>query len=564
MDLVRIPMGRRTFLRAGLTTAGALVVGTSCGKGGRVLDVGDPAIDPSRPTPRLTLRLPGGDYGFPAPLNYLPPGYSRMIMVYDTLLWPDSKGALQPWLASGYQRSPDGLIYTFQLRDNVRWHDGRPMTAEDVVFTFDYFAQQKQNLPQFLIVTPESVAGVRATGPLTVEITLNKPVVTFARTVASGFPIIPRHVWSSIADVRQANDLSALVGTGPYKLQQYGRGEGSYLYVANDDFFLGKPFVERVELRPVADELNALRTGDIDAGAGSSSGTPVSGSVVDRFRRDPDFGVIEGPPDFPAVLYWNGAKGGALADVRFRRACAHAINRDNLVKRVLGGQGHPGNPGFLPAGHPFRVDVEQYPFSRDTANRLLDEAGYRRSGSKGVRQGPDGQALRFKLLAFPALAALIELVQADLEAVGIQLEIDPIEPFRIFIGNVDYEMAVFFYAGVSSDPDYMRIVYSTRRPKTTFQSTLGYASPEFDDLADRQLVTADQAERKRLVARMQEIVAADVPILPLWYPTPFQVYRKSVFDQWSFDYDGGGPYNKQVLVTGRNTGGLAIRPTRDR
>jgi peptide/nickel transport system substrate-binding protein len=124
-------------------------------------------------------------------------------------------------------------------------------------------------------------------------------------------------------------------------------------------------------------------------------------------------------------------------------------------------------------------------------------------------------------------------------------------------------MAILFYGGVSSDPDYMRQVYSTKRPKQSFQSTLGYANAEFDELADRQLVTVDDAERFRIVARMQEIVAADLPILPLWYPIPFQVYRRSVFDEWSYEYGSGGPYNKQVLVTGVDTGGLDIRPIKE-
>jgi ABC-type transport system substrate-binding protein len=129
-----------------------------------------------------------------------------------------------------------------------------------------------------------------------------------------------------------------------------------------------------------------------------------------------------------------------------------------------------------------------------------------------------------------------------------------------------FEMALLFYGGVSEDPDSMRTRYSSRaRTEGRFLigGAQGYANPEFDDLAERQLVTLDEAERRRLVARMQQIVAADLPFLNLFYRRAITVLRSSVFDdQWARPGVEGGPTNKQALVTGTATGGNKIRPIR--
>jgi peptide/nickel transport system substrate-binding protein len=545
-------LDRRAFLQLTAKAAGILAVAGACGRGSPGAGI---ALDPSLPSPRPELRLPGEDYGFPSPMAYSPPAYSRMILTYDTLLWTDSAGQVVPWLASRFDRSPDGLTYTFHLRNNVRWHDGVPLTADDVVFSFDYFKAKRSILPTFLIAEPDFVASVTAPDPGVVQFQLDKPAVTWPASVAGGFPIFPRHVWSPIDDPTRAQEERFLVGTGPYRLESYSRGEGTYVYTANDDFFLGRPFVKRIELLRVGDELLALRNGDVDAAGPPASGAPVGSDVLRPFRNDEDYGIVKGPPDFPSALYWNLSKGGALADVRFRRACALAIDREDLAKRVTGGLGHPGNPGFLPPEHPYRVEVEQYAHDPGEANRLLDEAGYARRGGTGLREAPDGKPLRFKLLAIPALEAVVELVKAGLGRIGVELQVDPVNPLQIFIGQNDYEMAVLFYAGIAGDPDYMRDVYSSKVTRH-FLTAKGYKDDELDELAERQLVTLDEAQRKSIVARMQQIVARDLPLLHLYYNTPFLVYRRGTFDQWS----GRSIFNKHNLVTGLPSSGMAVRP----
>lgn len=364
-------MNRRRFLGSGLGALGALAFG-ACTRGS------GPGSGTAGPAGRPTVRLAAGLPSFPSPFSYfLAPGYNQMILIYDTLLLNDGTGQLLPWLVSEMPtRSEDGLVYTMQLREGVRWHDGRPLTAEDVVFTFEYFAAQ--TLAPSVSVQPRHVADVRSTGPGTVEFRLDLPIVDFDQAVAGAVPIVPRHIWSDVPDAARAQDLELLVGSGPYRLESYSQAESSYLYVANDDFFLGEPFVQRLEFVPVPNELDALLAGELDAAQPDVEG--VGADALAPFRQDDAFEVVEGPAGtgFFAGLSWSVAREGPVSDRRFRHACAMAIDRQEMVDRLLGGQGAPGNPGFFPPDHPFRVDVEQYAFDPQGANRLLEEAGYRR------------------------------------------------------------------------------------------------------------------------------------------------------------------------------------------
>ncbi|MGI8426102.1 MAG: ABC transporter substrate-binding protein [Actinomycetota bacterium] len=543
---------RRTFLRTGLGAAGAVVL-ASCAKNNPIHGDGVPAspADLSLPVARPTIRLAGTDFGFPNPFGYTPPGYGRLVPVFDTLLWQGPKKILVPWLASKYQRNENGTLYNFELRDNIKWNDGKPLTVDDVVFSFDYTAEVGP--PSQFIAKPEGKIKVTRTGERTFQIAVDKPTVTFDASVLAGALIVPKHIWQGVKDPAKIHDLKTLVGSGPYRLEKYEQG-GSYLYTANDQFFLGKPFVKRMEFLQVGDEPSAVYAGEIDAGGVGTSG--VTPATLKPFRNS-RFGIVTGPPEFPAVLLWNQAKGGPLSDLQFRKACTLAIDRKDLVKRLFPGNAEPGNPGFLPPEHPFRVEVEQYPFDRAGAERMLDAAGYKRAAG-GIRQGPDGKPLRFKLLAIPPLSAVTELVVGMLDKVGIKLDIEPSEFFQAFgpLSAGQYEMALIFYGGITGDPDYMRTVYSSRAQKP-FHGAQGYKNLEFDDLADRQLVTYDEAERKKLIARMQQIVAADLPFLHLYYPRPILIYRRGGgFDQW----DTG--LNKQTFVTGRSDDTLKIRPTK--
>ncbi len=564
---------RRRFLVGAAASAGALVL-AACGDSKNAKSTNTPGGSTSptgedprtlAPLARPTLHLPHGAFGFPSPFSSNGGiGYIQMSLLYDTLLWKDGTGALLPWLASRFDRSADNLTYTVELRPGLKWSDGAPLTADDVVFTFNYYAEQTTLPPPVIVQPPQGIASVRASGPTKVAITLEAPDVTFVEQVAGALPIVPRHIWSKVADPSSAQNRSLLVGSGPYRLESYTGDAGPLLYTAVDDYFLGRPFAQRIQFNEVDDEFAGVLARAIDAGGGDG----VRADVLAQFEHDPSYGIVtaRGTTTFP--LYWNLKKGGALADVKFRQACAKTIDRKDLVTRLAGGHGEPGNPGFLGPENPFVTSVEQYDVDVPGANALLDSAGYSRTG--GTRKGPDGASLSFELLVGNDQAPLAEVLKGALAKIGVEIKPKAVQIGPALYGTKlsgNYEMAVLVYPGPSpggpnADPDLLRQAFSSKAPLSLTGAT-GYADAEFDGLAERQRSAFDQTTRKDLVGQMQRIIARDVPVLPLYSPERVVVFRKTVLDRWYFT-PGQFPTsddNKQLFVTGLTTG-TAIRPTK--
>ena len=545
-------LDRRRFLLAALGGAGALAIGGCSGSAG------------TKATARPTVRLAQGAFGFPSPFTAAGGiGYSQMSLLYDTLLWKDGSGQLLPWLADSSTLSDDHLTYTFQLRENLRWSDGRPLTAADVVFTFDYFA--KQTLPpQLTIQAPDGVAKVVATGPRTVEITLERPTVTFAEQVAASLAIVPEHVWSPIRRASEEQDLKVLVGSGAYRLDSFTGDGGPLLFLAKDDYFLGRPYVGRVECNGVGDAFVGLLSGATDVARGSG----LRPDILAPFKDDARFGMVTQQGSSASALYFNLTKGGALADPRFRTACAMAIDGRDLVDRLAAGRGQPGNPGFLSRGNPFFAEVPPVPFDVDGAGRLLDGAGYR-PGGNGVRQGPNGP-LSFELLVSTGDVSLAEVLVGSLRRIGVELRPKPVEVGPQLFGTKmfgGYEIAILFFPGPSAggphgDPDVLRLLFSSKSPPSLTGAT-GYKNPAFDELAAKQRETFDEVERKAIVAQMQRILAEDLPVFTLYYPEATMLFRKAVLDEWYYTPGSypTGENNRQLFITGRKAG-TEIRPPR--
>lgn len=545
---------RRTFLKGMGAMAGAVLLG-GCNPG-RQGSVG------GRPTVRVVSWT---SLGFPSPFAFVAgPGYWRMSLVFDTLLWRDARGTEQPWLASSYKQSEDGLIHTLDLR-NISWDDGRPLTARDVAFTYEYYTNQ--TFTPLLIGVPPKGITVRPTGERSVEFRMDRPNAAFPQQVLATMPIVPEHVWSKIDDPMSTFDRRALVSTGPYALQSRNETEDTESYVAKDGYFLGRPFVSRIEMVPAAndDPLGALRIGALDGAASAAEG--ARNEVLAPFRDDPAYGIISREAGFAFPLFFNLGRGGALADLRFRRACLHAIDRGGIVERLLTGNGQVGSAGWLPPSNAYyEPGVRSYPFDRAEAERLLDEGGYRRSGGGGTRTNQDRSPLRLVLYMLDNVPiALAELIVAGLQGVGLDIDLQRLDLVRLIGTKLQnsYDLLVTAYPGPSGigpegDPEILRGVYHSK-PANPVHHATGYASPEVDRLLDEQLETYDVEERKRLVGRIQKLVAEDLPVAMLYYTKFFFAYRKSVFDQWYYTPGGFGPglpdvYNKHPYITGRKEG----------
>ncbi|HVM15507.1 MAG TPA: ABC transporter substrate-binding protein [Egibacteraceae bacterium] len=506
------------------------------------------------------LRIAGGDWGYPSPFggNLTGPSIVANSLIFDALLYQDADGNTIPWLASKWETSPSGTDWRFTIRDGMRWTDGRPVTAEDVAFTFDYIINGAgKTVPRFAGRVPVTEAVVES--PNVVVVKTATPFASFVKDVGVRVPIFPKHIWADVADPIQYRDPKALVGSGPYKLESRDEATNSYLFVANDDHWLGPPLVKRIEAVPAANELLALQRGEIDAANPGDSAVPD-----EAFKpfEDSRYGTISAAGIIGVTLHFNMTRGAPYEDRGFRQAMAYAIDRQDLLRRILLGRGELASMGMLqPSDSPwFAPNLPTYPRDVARARSLLDGAGLRDVNGDGLRELPSGEPFRPQLLISSASNVhTAELVGEYLREVGVEVRIESLDnrSFQSATTEARYDMALIGY-GMAMDPEWQRFIISSTSTATSFGRVHGYVNPRFERLADLQAGQLDVTERSRTGWEMQRILADDVPTVPLYVANRMLVFDKTVMDSWYF-MKGWGPLypghlNKLVFATTKRTG----------
>ncbi|MCL4425248.1 MAG: ABC transporter substrate-binding protein, partial [Firmicutes bacterium] len=403
------------------------------------------------------LRLAGDDYGFPSPYGFYPrgPGYLRMSLLFDTLVWKDQKG-LVPLLASRWEEKDGGRVWTFELNPKARWHDGQAVTAADVVFTFRYFQENRH--PWFDL---SAVKEVRELDAHRVEISLKEPYAPFLTNLAGSLPILPKHIWEKVQDPKKFLSPAAAIGSGPFRLEKYDREQALYIYTANPDYFLGRPVIDRLILRPQAEPVLALRKGEID-------GASLKVDEAALLKGDPQLQVIEGPALWVYRLYFN-LQDPLLGQKEFRQAVAYAINRQEIVDRALHGGATPGVAGYIPPSSPWYSPTTDYPFNPDRARQLLDGLGLKDRDGDGYREGPKGEKISYQLLFASPYARVAELVQGYFKAVGLKVELKALDTKALdgIMEKNQYQLALNGHGGVGGDPAHL----------SRFTSSVGSQAP---------------------------------------------------------------------------------------
>lgn len=517
----------------------------------------DTATDATSGSDEVELvRLPGGDFGYPSPFAWVRgPGYMHASYLFDTLVWTDTNADFVPWLATDWQASDDGRTWTFTLRDDVTWHDGEPLTASDVEFTFDYMTEgpgAETGKGGGL----EVVDDVVAEDDTTVVFTLPEPFGPFHENVSSSMLILPEHVWSEIDDPAAERGEAATMGSGPYTLESADPSNGTYQYVANEDYFMGAPVVQEVQWVPAEDELLALQRGEVDVA--DIARDPIPEEQLASLRAD--FVEVPGTRDWNLALHFNLEAGFPYDEHAFRAGVAHAIDREDMVSRRLFGAGIPGSAGGLSPDHPFFADdLPEYEHDVDRANELLDEVGLVDADGDGLRDLPDGSAFQPSLLAssrFPAAGP--QLVGEYLHEVGIDAQLDVLDRAAADEAAADgnYTLALVGYGGVLSDADFLRERFASEEPTGSFSHAFGYSNERVRELAQQQVRTTAPEERRPLIIEMQQEIAADLPVLPLYVPERVLFADPDIPVEWGYTpgcSNCRGSRNKILFVTGRGT-----------
>ena len=499
-------------------------------------------------TPSEQVLLPGGDWGLPSPFTFYPrgPGYIHLSLIYDTLIWKDHKGIV-PWLAEQWESGPNGLQWTFHLRRDVLWQDGRPLTAGDVRFTFEIL--RKHPVEWFPV---SAIAAVDAVDAHTVVFRLHKPYAPFLSRVAGNVPIIPEHIWKHVADPRATADLNRLVGSGPYRLIRYDKAQGAYAYTANPHFFLGTPHIRKILFVPMGDPVSALERGLVDQ-------ANIPASLLPRFAKRRDFAILSGPSYWVLTLRFN-CKKDPFSHKAVRQAFACAIDRNMLIRQAVPGglQGaKPGSSGFLPPDSNWFAPQlqEHYPYNPARAGELLEAAGVIDRDVDGTREGSDASAMQFTLITTPQHLREAEALQLMLRKIGFALQ-----PKAVDIKSLDalvregrFDLALTGHGGLGADPSVITGFGATGEGLRAFSIPAG---PAYRTLAEQLRKSSDHSQRLQLCYRMQQLYAEELPALPLYYPIWFGAYRPRVLDAWFYTAHGGVgigiplPYHQLVLIKG--------------
>lgn len=443
------------------------------------------------------------------------------LLTYDFQLNP------QPQLATAWSMSADGLQYRFQLRQGVKWHDGKSFTSADVAHSI---ALLKEFHPRGR-ATFASVIEVLTPDAHTVVLRLSKPVpYLITALAASESPIVPRHLYASgKADTNPANN--APIGTGPFVFKEWVRGS-HVIYERNPHYWDGdKPYIDRLVVRFIPDA--AARTAALESGEVQlAPGSPVPLADVERLRAKPNLVFDTNGYQYINTVYrveFN-LETEALKDLRVRQAIAHAIHRENLLKVAWYGQGVLIPGPVHPALKKFSVpDLPVRPYDTRAAERLLDEAG--------LPRGKAGSGLRLKLAVTPIPneggQRMADFLKQALARIGIDLHINA-QDFATYIKRIytdrDFDLHVSAMSNTFDPTVGIQRLYWSKNFKRglPFSNGSAYSNPEVDRLLEAAAVEQNEARRMQALADFQRIIARELPDITLVAPHTYTIADRRV------------------------------------
>lgn len=500
---------------------------------------------PASPTPKRGGVLVASWGGLEPQALFVPGGggsspYQTATKILERLLrlTPDLK--FEPVLAESVTPAKDFKSYTIKLRPNVKWHDGKPFTSEDVVFNF---IEHWQKISAGIALKELNTA--QAIDPLTVKITFNKPVPQFFlnSVLAGKFQLlIPKHLYAG-KEILTNPINNTPVGTGPWVYKQWVRG--SYVeYAPNKSYWAsGLPYLDKLIVRWWGDPASrsaALETGELQL----AFSNPVPAREINRLVKT---GNIK--------LDTNGYQNGAwTVTVEFnqrrpvvqrkdvRQALLHAINRQLIVDTIYYGRGKPAvSPIFSTNKLFFTDDVKKYPYDPALAKKLLDQAGF-----------PEKSGGRFtvNLLAaawFEENAKLGQFLKQAFEDVGIKVNLDSVDratALKRIYGDYDYDIAVSnFTSTIELVPTVTQFFTTDGIVKgAAFRNATGYSNPELDKVVQALSIETDENKRKLLAHQFAQIASEDVPLVPLVEMEAFTLARANVHG-----YDNGADAHGESL-----------------
>jgi len=433
---------------------------------------------------------------------------TRLIeIVFDGLIEFDDRFEPKPHLAESWERSQDGRTWTFHIRPGVKFHDGVELTAEDVAFSFEKMKERAGKTTYTFNF--QDMQAIHVQDKYTVQIILKKAIASFLQSL--NVAILPKHLLEG-QDIETSNFNLHPVGTGPYKLKSWSDTE--IILEANEFYFLGRPFLDaiRAVVYPTREMVWAkLMSGEADF---FDFLTP---DHYDLSKQIPTFRFYSASMPYYYLIAFN-IMDPLFHDSRIRRALNYAVNKDEIVAKVLKGEGQPSAGTIFPGSWAYNPDSKPYPYDPKKALALLAEAGWKdHDGDHFLDK--DRRSFEFTVhvnVGDETKLKTLLLIQQQLLDIGVRLNVKLFE-----VANLDFLFKKQFQAhfpgfGAGGDPDLSYKFWYSSQVMGGFNWS-SYRNEKVDHLLDVGRVEFDQEKRKAIYFKYQEEFLKDPPGIMLFW-----------------------------------------------
>ncbi|MCQ3937306.1 MAG: hypothetical protein DPW18_09690 [Chloroflexi bacterium] len=443
-------------------------------------------------------------------------------LIFSSLVRFDARGLPQPDLAESWGVSADGTVYNFTIRPNAVWHDGQPVTSDDVLFTIELIKSTGSLFPPD-IKDMWSQIEVKRLDDKTFQFKLPEPFAPFLDYTTFG--VLPKHLLETVpADQLASAEFNLKpVGSGPYKFERLLTSGGQIsgvVLVANQQFYAQPPFIEQVVFRYYpnsAAAFDAYKQGEV-LGISQLTEDVLPAALAEptlsvHTSRLPQMGLVFLNLNNPAVSF--------LQNEKVRRALMLGVNRSIIVSHILKGQAIVADGPILPGAWAYYEEIEKLSYDPDAAIQLLTDEGFVYTAGSDVRS-KDGQPLTFTLVHpnDETHTLIAQAIQADWALIGVKIELQAVAYDSLvndFLVPRNYQAALADL-NTARTPDPDPYLFWHQSEATGGQNYSQWDNRTASEFLETARVSADFAERARLYRNFQVVFAKELPSLPLYYP----------------------------------------------
>lgn len=461
-------------------------------------------------------------------------------LVFDKLREPSPYVASREnWLAEYVKPlSADNRTWEIKLKDGVEWHDGTPLTAEDLAFTYAYYREGPANRWTHHCSAVPRMKDIRVVDRLTVQVTSAKPMPNFDKVTAADLAIIQKKQWQGVKEPRKFMDLP--IGTGPFKLVDYKPDE-YYHFMANENYFMGIPLVDELMLVMIKDPsvmFTALKSGEIDGAA-----RHLSPELLNQWVADANIKVAESPSLWGVWLTLNLGR-EPFIEKEMRQAICLAVNPEPLVETITMGKAKSGKVGWPhPDAYWTKKGLSQ-PYDPEKSKALLSKMGYQDHDGDGYLENHDGSRIDWSFIVSsnqPLYVRAAEMIVAQMAEVGLKFHIKVMDPATHSTtmwrsGKFDMSISDITPHGIA-DQDMLIILY-----KGDYKRELRH-DPDRDAIVARWFDASTREARFDVAGELQEYQNRYPHRIMLWYPKGLWAYRWKSYDNYQVS-PGYGIFHK--------------------